>query len=174
AKLDAFYGKLLIWALHHRPVMMLIALAVTVSAAFLYPHVGKELVPDDDQGEISVNVRLPRGTSYQRTEEFIAPIEKEVLALPALSRVMENVGNGNGSFNVTMVPLEERKISQQELMIRVRQLLRKYQGARISVSGGTDISGASSGGGGRGGPGGGGPRGGGGGGGLNRLNILIQ
>src|SRR4029079_7090486 len=106
---------------------------------------------------------------------FIAPIEKEVLALPALSRVMENVGNGNGSFNVTMVPLEERKISQQELMIRVRQLLRKYQGARISVSGGTDISGASSGGGGRGGPGGGGPRGGGGGGGgLNRLNILIQ
>jgi hypothetical protein len=36
-------------------------------------------------------------------------------------------------------------------MIRVRQMLRKYQGARISVSGGTDISGASSGGGGRGG-----------------------
>jgi HAE1 family hydrophobic/amphiphilic exporter-1 len=50
-------------------------------------------------------------------------------------------------------------------------MLRKYQGARISVSGGTDISGASSGGGGRGGPGGGGP---GGGGGFNKLNILIQ
>ena len=50
-------------------------------------------------------------------------------------------------------------------------MLRKYQGARISVSGGTDISGASSGGGG-GGRGGGG--GGGGGGGFNRLNILIQ
>jgi len=47
--------------------------------------------------------------------------------------------------------------------------VRKYQGAKISVSGGTDISGASSGG--RGGPGGG-P--GGGGGGFNRLNILIQ
>jgi hydrophobic/amphiphilic exporter-1 (mainly G- bacteria), HAE1 family len=73
-----------------------------------------------------------------------------------------------------MVPLEERKISQQDLMIRARQMLRKYQGARISVSGGTDISGASSGGGGRGGPGGGGPRGGGGPGGFNRLNILIQ
>src|SRR4029079_4421815 len=94
--------------------------------------------------------------------------------LPALSRVMHNVSAGGPSFNVTMVPLEKRKISQQELMIRTRQMLRKYQGARISVSGGTDISGASSGGGGgRGGPGGGGP-GGGGGGGFNRLNILIQ
>src|SRR6185436_11744103 len=166
AKMDAIYGRMLHWSLHHRAVMMAIAGVVVASAVLLYPRVGKELVPDDDQGEFSVNVRLPRGTSYQRTEEFIAPIEKEVLALPALSRVMENVGGGNAGFNITMVPLEERKISQQELMIRTRQMLRKYQGARISVSGGTDISGASSGG--RGGPGGGG------GGGFNRLNILIQ
>ncbi len=149
--------------------MIAIAGVVVLSAALLYPYVGKELVPDDDQGEFSINVRLPRGTSYQRTEEFIKPIEKEVLALPALQRVMQNVNSGFASFNIMMVPLEERKISQQQLMIQARTMLRKYQGANISVSGGTDISGASSGG--RGGPGGG-P--GGGGGGFNRLNILIQ
>src|SRR5882762_9782836 len=171
ARMDGAYGRLLVWALHHRPAMMAIAALVVVSAAFLYPYVGKELVPDDDQGEFSINVRLPRGTSYQRTEEFIRPIEKEVLALPALERVMQNVNSGFASFNIMMVPLEGRKISQQEMMIQARQMLRKYQGARISVSGGTDISGASSGG----GYGGGGGRGpGGGGGGFNRLNILIQ
>jgi hydrophobic/amphiphilic exporter-1 (mainly G- bacteria), HAE1 family len=171
AAVDRVYGKMLVWSLHHRAIMVGLAVVVVASAALLYPKVGKELVPDDDQGEFNINVRLPRGTSYQRTEEFIKPIEKEVLALPALSRVMQNVGNGNAGFNIMMVPLEERKISQQELMIRARTMLRKYQGARISVSGGTDISGASSGGGGgRGGPGGG-P---GGGGGFNRLNILIQ
>src|SRR5207248_5051980 len=169
ARLDAVYGKMLHWALRHRPVMIGIAGAVALSAAFLYPYVGKELVPDDDQGEFSVNIRLPRGTSYQRTEEFIKPIEKEVLALPALQRVMQNVNSGFANFNITMLPLEERNVSQQELMIGARQMLRKYQGARISVSGGTDISGASSGG--R-GPGGGGGQGGGGS--LNRLNILIQ
>jgi HAE1 family hydrophobic/amphiphilic exporter-1 len=172
AKMDGAYGRLLVWALHHRPAMMAIAGLVVVSAAFLYPYVGKELVPDDDQGEFSINVRLPRGTSYQRTEEFIKPIEKEVLALPALERVMQNVNSGFASFNIMMVPLEDRKISQQEMMIQARQMLRKYQGARISVSGGTDISGASSGGGYGGGGGGRGP--GGGGGGFNRLNILIQ
>jgi len=172
ARMDGAYGRLLVWALHHRPAMMAIAALVVVSAAFLYPYVGKELVPDDDQGEFSINVRLPRGTSYQRTEEFIRPIEKEVLALPALERVMQNVNSGFASFNIMMVPLEGRKISQQEMMIQARQMLRKYQGARISVSGGTDISGASSGGGYGGGGGGRGP--GGGGGGFNRLNILIQ
>src|SRR5206468_12500412 len=117
--------------------------------------------------------RLPRGTSYQRTEEFIKPIEKDVLALPALFRVTQNVNSGFANFNIMMTPLEERKVTQQQLMIQARQMLRKYQGARISVSGGTDISGASSGGGGGGGRGGGGP-GGGGGGGFNRLNVLIQ
>jgi HAE1 family hydrophobic/amphiphilic exporter-1 len=173
AKLDGVYGKMLVWSLHHRAVMMGIAGVVVASAAFLYPYVGKELVPDDDQGEFSINVRLPRGTSYARTEEFIKPIEKEILALPALHRVTQNVGGGNANFNIMMTPLEERKISQQQLMIQARQMLRKYQGARISVSGGTDISGASSGGGGGGGGrGGGGP--GGGGGGFNRLNVLIQ
>src|SRR6476619_3036328 len=169
AKLDAVYGKMLVWSLHHRAVMMGIAGVVVASAAFLYPYVGKELVPDDDQGEFSINVRLPRGTSYARTEEFIKPIEKEVLALPALHRVMQNVNSGFANFNIMMVPLEERKISQQQLMIQARQMLRKYQGARISVSGGTDISGASSGGGGGRGPGGG-P----GGGGFNRPNVLIK
>src|SRR5207247_295039 len=128
ATIDSLYGRMLVWALHHRPVMIAIAGAVVVSAAFLYPYVGKELVPDDDQGEFSINVRLPRGTSYQRTEEFIKPIEKEILALPALQRVTQNVGSGNGSFNIMMMPLEERKISQQQLMIQARQMLRKYQG----------------------------------------------
>jgi hydrophobic/amphiphilic exporter-1 (mainly G- bacteria), HAE1 family len=169
ARMDAVYGRMLVWSLHHRAVMMGIAGLVVASAVVLYPYVGKELVPDDDQGEFSINVRLPRGTSYQRTEEFIKPIEKEVLALPALERVMQNVNSGFANFNIMMTPLEERTISQQQLMIQARQMLRKYQGARISVSGGTDISGASSGGGGGGrGPGGGG------GGGFNRLNILIQ
>ena len=46
--------------------MMGIAAVVVASAAFLYPYVGKELVPDDDQGEFSVNIRLPRGTSFPR------------------------------------------------------------------------------------------------------------
>jgi len=166
ARMDAVYGKMLAWSLHHRAVMLAIAGAVVASAALLYPSVGKELVPDDDQGEFSINVRLPRGTSYQRTEEFIKPIEKDVLALPALERVMQNVNAGFASFNIMMQPLDARTITQQQLMIQARQMLRKYQGARISVSGGTDISGAST--------GGRGPGGGGGGGGFNRLNILIQ
>src|SRR5262249_58598994 len=141
AKLDAWYGTMLSWSLHHRAVMLGIAGAVVASAAFLYPYVGKELVPDDDQGEFTVNVRLPRGTSYPRTEEFVKPVEQEILALPHLSRVQEFVGTGNANFNITMTPLEERDISQQEMMRRCCGMLRTEPSARARRPGGTHISG---------------------------------
>ncbi|HEX7795408.1 MAG TPA: efflux RND transporter permease subunit [Vicinamibacterales bacterium] len=169
ARMDKVYGAMLAWSMRHRLTMIGLAAVVTASAVILYPYVGKELVPDDDQGEFNINVRLPRGTSYLRTEEYVQQMEKEILALPALRRVRIQVNPGNASFGVTMVDLEERKISQQEEIIRTRAMLRKYQGARISVSGGTDISGASTS-----GPGGRGGGPGGGGGSSNRLSILIQ
>lgn len=161
ARMDGAYGRLLHWALHHRAVMLGIAGLVAASAAVLYPKVGKEVVPDDDQSEFSIRVRLPNGTSYARTEEFVKPIEQDVMSLPHLERVYTNVSTGFANFNLGLTPIEARKgVSQQELMRQARAMLRKYQGARISVSGGTDISGASTSG--RGGPGG------------NRLNILLQ
>jgi HAE1 family hydrophobic/amphiphilic exporter-1 len=165
ARMDALYGRMLEWSLRHRAAMLGIAGAVTVSAVFLYPYVGRELVPDDDQGTFNINLRLPRGTSYPRTEEFIAPIEKEVLALPGLRRVSTSVNPGSASFPILMTPLEERDFSQQDVMRQARATLRKYRGARITVSGGTDISGASStAAGSRGGASGA----------SNRLSVLIQ
>ena len=84
--------------------------------------------------------------------------------------MMTSIQNGSGNYSVQLTPLEEREQSQQELMQVARRTLSKYKNARISVSGGTDISGASTGGGG--GRGGGG--GGGGGGGSNRLTMIVQ
>ena len=164
AKMDARYGRMLAWSLHHRAVMMGIAGLVTLSAAFLYPYVGKELVPDDDTGTFNINVRLPQGTSYERTAEFAAPIEKDVLSLPFLQRATATINPGSASFPIILVPLEERTASQQELMRRIRATLRKYRGARISVNGSTDISGASSNAAGTGNSGAG----------SNKLSVLIQ
>ncbi len=163
AALDRVYGSMLGWSLRHRLVMVTIALAVTASAAYLFPRVGKELVPDDDQSEFSVNVRLPRGTSYQRTREYVANMESELRSLgPEVQMILANINAGSANYYVALSPLESRELSQQDLMRRARMVLSKYKSpARISVSGGTDISGASS------------TRGRGGGG-SNRLSVLIQ
>jgi HAE1 family hydrophobic/amphiphilic exporter-1 len=118
AWMDRKYGVMLEWSLTHRPLMLAIAAAVVVSAAFLYPYVGKELVPDDDQSEFSVNLRLPRGTSFDRTLEYMTPIEGELRkALGTnLAAMMTSIQNGSGNYSIQLTPIDERKQSQQELM----------------------------------------------------------
>src|SRR4051795_2546405 len=71
AWMDRHYGRMLEWSLAHRALMLGVAAVTVASAAVLYPYVGKELVPDDDQSEFSINLRLPRGTSFERTLEYM-------------------------------------------------------------------------------------------------------
>ncbi|OFW09332.1 MAG: hypothetical protein A3H96_07915 [Acidobacteria bacterium RIFCSPLOWO2_02_FULL_67_36] len=164
AWVDRQYGTMLEWSLAHRPLMLGIAALVVASAALLYPRVGKELVPDDDQSEFSVNLRLPRGTSFERTLEYMTPIEGELRNALGdnLAAMMTSIQNGSGNYSVQLTQIEERSQSQQELMQVARRTISKYRNARISVSGGTDISGASS----AGGRGGGGS--------TNRLSLIVQ
>jgi hydrophobic/amphiphilic exporter-1 (mainly G- bacteria), HAE1 family len=166
ASIDRVYGKMLGWSLRHRLVIVLIGVAVAASGVILFPRVGKELVPDDDQGEYSVNIRLPRGTSFARTDEYVRPIEEGLRKLPEVQTVFATVNVGSANFYIGLTPLENRKASQQELMRGARTFVQRFRDARISVSGGTDISGSSTAGGGRGGGGGGG--------GSNRIQLLIQ
>lgn len=160
--IDRVYGKMLGWSMQHRLVIVLIGITVTASAVLLFPRIGKELVPDDDQSEYSVNVRLPRGTNFTRTDEYVRPIEEGLRNLPEVQTVFTTVNAGSANFFVGLTPLEKRKASQQELMRDARNFVRQFRDARISVSGGTDISGSSSASAGRGG------------GGANRVQLLIQ
>lgn len=167
AWVDRQYGRLLEWAMVHRGLMLAIAAGVTLSAGLLYPYVGKELVPDDDQSEFSANLRLARGTSFSRTLEYVTPIEGELRRALGdnLEALMVSIQNGSANYSVQLTPINQREKSQLQLMQVARGVLSKYRNARTSVSGGTDISGASSAGGGRGGGGGGG---------QNRLTMIMQ
>jgi HAE1 family hydrophobic/amphiphilic exporter-1 len=149
AFIERLYGRTLHWSIVHRPVMLGIAALVTLSAVLLYPRIGQELVPDDDQSEFNIGINLPNGTSYERTTDFLKDTEDIIRRMPEVQTVFSEIRNGNANYYVGMTPLEGRKLSQQELMRQARAVLvRRYPGARIQVTGGTDISGASTAGGG--------------------------
>src|SRR3989449_2892598 len=146
AVMDNAYGHMLHWSLHHRFVMLLIALSVTASVVPLFPRIGRELVPDDDQGEFQASINLPRGTSLPRTIEYTKDVEDMMRNLPEVQTVFTNMNSSEARFYVRMTPLETRTISQQELMRRTRaMLLSRFRapGVRVRIEGGTDISGAS-------------------------------
>jgi hydrophobic/amphiphilic exporter-1 (mainly G- bacteria), HAE1 family len=168
ARLDALYGHMLEWSLHHRFAMLILAAAVSASAVLLFPRIGTELVPEDDQSEFNVSVNLPRGTTLQRTEEYVKDIEPMLLGIENVQTVFTNIQPNQGNYLVGLTPLEEREVSQQDMIRDVRsKLQRKYPGTRINVSGGTALSGASTASGGNNWGGGGNNNG-------NRLQMLVQ
>jgi hydrophobic/amphiphilic exporter-1 (mainly G- bacteria), HAE1 family len=144
AKLDRIYTHMLEWSLKYRLVMLVIAAAVSFSAVLLLPKIGTELVPEDDQGEFNVNVNLPRGTTLQRTAEFVQDIEPMLRKTANVQTVFSNIERNQASYLIGLTPLEERKVSQQDMIRQLRgQLQKRYPGTRINVSGGTALSGAS-------------------------------
>jgi len=144
ARLDIIYTHMLEWSLRYRLVMLVIAAAVSFSAVLLLPKIGTELVPEDDQGEFNVNVNLPRGTTLQRTAEFVEDIEPMLIKTEHVQTVFTNIERNQAQYLVGLTPLEERDVSQQEMIRQLRAKLQKrYPGTRINVSGGTALSGAS-------------------------------
>ncbi len=145
ARVDKIYTHMLEWSLRHRFVMLIVAAAVSLSAVALLPRIGTELVPEDDQSEFTVNINLPRGTTLQRTAEYVKDVEPMLLKLDHVQTVFTNLQPNQAGYLVGLVPIEERNVSQQDIIRDVRnQLQKKYPDTRINVSGGTDLSGASS------------------------------
>ncbi|HVQ63513.1 MAG TPA: efflux RND transporter permease subunit [Terriglobia bacterium] len=170
ARVETLYTHMLGWSLRHRFVMLIVATAVSASAVLLLPRIGTELVPEDDQSEFNVSINLPRGTTLDRTAEYVKDIEPMLLATKHVQTVFTNIQPNQGNYLVGLVPIEEREVSQQDMIREVRsKLQKKYPnpGTRINVSGGTALSGASTASGGNNWGGGGGNSG-------NRLQMLVQ
>ena len=133
AKMDAVYGTMLAWSLHHRAVMMAIAGVVVglgrlpvpdASARSWCPTTTRASSASTSGCREARAIRAPRSSSSRSRQE--------ILALPFLSRVQQLVGAGQGNFNITMTPLEERKVSQQEMMRRVRDDAAEVPGGRAA------------------------------------------
>ena len=71
-------------------------------------------MPDDDQSEFSANLRLPRGTSFSRTLEYVTPIEGELRQALGdnLEALMVSIQNGSANYSVQLTPIDQRASSR--------------------------------------------------------------
>ena len=135
-KLDAFYRRLLAWSLRHRwKVVMLTVLAV-FSSSFFFAKVGKEFLPEEDQGRFMVSSKVPLGASIEYTNAKLAEVEKVLASHKEVTSNFSVIGVGQAgqvnqaSSTLRMVPRAERTISQQQLLAQLRQELAAIPGVR--------------------------------------------
>src|SRR2546425_2914191 len=110
----------------HRWAIVLLSILVIVSTVPLFMFVGKNFLPVDDQAQFEINVRTPEGSTLSSTSSLAERIAADVRRLPGITDTLVTIGSGQqqivnlANIYVKMAPIEERRVSQQELMIRVR------------------------------------------------------
>jgi len=132
--IDSFYTKLLKWSMSHRWVIVAACLLVIVSIVPLFMFVGKNFLPVDDQAQFEVSVRAPEGSTLAATSALAERIAVDLRKLPGVTDTLTTIGGGLqeqvnlASIYVKLTPIEERSVSQQDLMVRSRsEVLAKYQ-----------------------------------------------
>ena len=76
--LTELYGKALIRALHHRKLVLFIALSIFAAGIALIPYLGTELFPRADSGNFMLDLRLASGTRIENTTDFAKIYEKKL------------------------------------------------------------------------------------------------
>ena len=160
--ISAGYGRLIAWALRHRTVVVLIAVAIFASCIlFLAPIMKTEYFPNSDTGRLTMTVELPVGTAQDVTREFAAELYgRFVEAVPEIVVCSYTLGQAdtdnafasmrsNGtyliSYNVDLGSMEKRERSCSEIATVCRNILAEYPEIRKAqvTEGGGGMGGAS-------------------------------
>jgi HAE1 family hydrophobic/amphiphilic exporter-1 len=131
--IDHTYTWMLKWSMAHRWAIVLFSVLVIVSTVPLFMFVGKNFLPVDDQAQFEINVRAPEGSTLSSTSALAERMAADVRKLPGVTDTLVTIGSGQqqivnlASIYVKMAPIEERNVSQQDLMTRARtEIVGKY------------------------------------------------
>ncbi len=155
-RFDKGYRKVLAWALRRRKIAILGLLALFIVSLLSMALIGAEFFPSMDQGYITVNVSLPRGTVLEETGGITQRIESMMKNVPEMDSVFVVLGSGGdlgGQANTSsatihgrLVDLKERNRDSFEIADILRKQVTDIAGAEINVSsmsmGGISLGGA--------------------------------
>jgi HAE1 family hydrophobic/amphiphilic exporter-1 len=133
APVDRTYTRMLTWSMAHRWVIILACAIVIISIWPLFKYVGKNFLPVDDQSQFEISLRAPEGSTLVATSSLAERVSADVRKLPGVSDTLTTIGGGAqeqvnvASIYVKLKDLEERSVSQSDLMVKARnEILAKY------------------------------------------------
>jgi hydrophobe/amphiphile efflux-1 (HAE1) family protein len=142
------YLAFLRFALKHKVIVIMAALALFVFGLVMANLIGSEFLPKLDDGRVMVKLKTPSGTSVGEVEKILAEAEKQLEGLEEIESIFRLAGGrvfglytlevGNeGNLNIQLVPKAKRNISTQQFIRKIRPLIKKVQkrfpGAKMPV-----------------------------------------
>lgn len=137
------YRKSLNFLITHRWAGIGVTLAICVISVASIAAAGMELIPETDQGQISVSISMPNGSTMEDTaaiQDRIAGIVMDTV--PETKQIYYSTGDSTSimssasgaSVTVSLVDLDKRDRSAQEVTKQLRRDLADIAGCEITVS----------------------------------------
>ncbi len=131
------YERVIRWALGHRKTVLFGAIGLFVASMFLFPLIGSEFVPKEDQSEFGMRLETPVGSSLEYTTVKVAQAEAELKKIPEIKLLYSGAGGGRGKntgwINVILKPRHERTRSQKDIEDVARDAVKGIAGMTVSV-----------------------------------------
>lgn len=143
--MDAFYGRMLRFALRSRRLVLIVMVASFLGSLALVPLVGTEFIPRMDDNWLMVNVRLHDGASLAETKQMALRLEGQLLQLEEVRDTFITIGASSGmggntgaqrnraTLEVRLKEQGERILSNNEMADKIRVLTGTVAGAEIRV-----------------------------------------
>lgn len=139
-----FYLRLLLLALGHKKMVLLLTLLVLALSVSMLPLMGKEFIPDVDQGSFVIKVTTRAGSTLESTKAVASRIQEILSKAPEVKDVFVNIGYDKKEktekalgelepnlARMTVVLTNERKRSVESLVNSVRPKIAGIPEAKI-------------------------------------------
>jgi len=125
--LESVYRRVLRWGLDHRLAVVALAIAALMGGLAIGRTVPLAFVTASDSSEFNVWLKLPLGSTLERTQAVTREVEATIQELPEVAVVFTTIGAGSrqrvnqAEIFVQLVGKRERKASQLDIMAVVRE-----------------------------------------------------
>ncbi|MEN4777786.1 multidrug efflux RND transporter permease subunit MdtC [Pantoea agglomerans] len=136
------YGRSLSVVLNHARWVMVLFFATIVLTGWLFVHIPKTFMPEQDTGRLSGFISADQSISFQAMRSKLQDFMEIVGADPAVESVVGFTGGmrtNSGSMFISLKPLSERKESAVEIIARLRNKLAKEPGASLYLNAVQDL-----------------------------------
>ena len=136
------YGRSLSVVLNHARWVLLLFFATIALTGWLFVHIPKTFMPEQDTGRLSGFISADQSISFQAMRSKLQDFMEIVGADPAVESVVGFTGGmrtNSGSMFISLKPLSERKESALEIIARLRTKLAKEPGASLYLNAVQDL-----------------------------------
>ncbi len=137
-RIVAFYGRTLRWVLNHQRATLCVAFGTLALTVVLYTVVPKGFFPVQDTGVIEGISEAPGNISFPAMTERQQALARIILRDPAVERLSSFVGIdgtnttlNSGRILINLKPIEQRKLSATQIMVRLQAALEAVPGITL-------------------------------------------